>query len=134
MEGNTKSPYVQGVWKSDRKLLTQILGSGKNTMVKVQEDTTIDLLQDLMSTLTLYAPAGTALRDVWIKNGIGTTQINTENTHRKTLNLQGGINKVALNISDIDPNTKITIGGALQDITITLPKTLGVQMRYKNRI
>ena len=39
-----------------------------------------------------------------------------------------------LDINDITPKAEIEIQWAIQDITINIPKNIGIQMRYKNKI
>ncbi len=68
LEGNTKSPYVQGTRNADRKITTDNIISGTQHNILIQEDTTLNLLYDLVSNLNLYIPSKTNFQNIYIRN------------------------------------------------------------------
>ncbi|MFA7718144.1 MAG: LiaF domain-containing protein, partial [Candidatus Absconditabacterales bacterium] len=81
--------------------------------------------------LTLYIPSKTSFGTIYIKNARGKEIISTQDLHRKKLTLHGGINTINLAIANIDSDAEIEIQGAIQNITLTIPKDVGVNMKYK---
>jgi hypothetical protein len=109
MEGNTKSPYLQGTRTSDRKMLTGTIISGNQTTTTIKDDNTLNLLEDFVSHLTIYVPAKTKFNTIYIKNGRGSSTINTQDLHWNKLIINGGINKLNLQIPDADANAQVEI-------------------------
>ena len=134
LEGNTKSPYLQGTRASDRDMLTSTSTTGNQETLLIQENNTLNLLQDFVSNLTLYAPSKTDFQNIYIRNARGTENINTQDLSRHKMTLHGGINKVVLDINNVPKDAVIEIQGAVQDVTINIPQGMGVQMKYRNKI
>ena len=133
-EGNTKSPYLQGTRASDRDMLTSRSTTDGHETLLIKENNTLNLLQDFVSNLTLYAPSKTNFQNIYIRNARGTENINTQNLNRHKMTLHGGMNKIVLDINNVPKDALIEIQWALQDITINIPQGMGVQMKYRNKI
>ena len=88
-EGNTKSPYVQGTRASDRDMLTNRSTTGGQETLLIKENNTLNLLQDFVSNLTLYAPTKTDFQNIYIRNARGTENINTQDMNRQKMTLNG---------------------------------------------
>lgn len=134
LEGNTKSPYLQGIRTADRDMTTSTFVSGGQQNSLIQEDNTLNLLENFVSDLTLYIPTKIDFQNIYIRNARGSENINTQNMNRHKITLNGGINKIVLDINDIAAKSEIEIQWAIQDITINIPKGIGIQMKYRNRI
>ncbi|MCX6823005.1 MAG: LiaF-related protein [candidate division SR1 bacterium] len=134
LEGNTKSPYLQGTRTSDRDMLTSRSTTGGQETLLIQENNTLNLLQDFVSQLTLFTPSKTDFQNIYIRNARGTENINTQDLNRHKMTLHGGINKIVLDINNVPKDAVIEIQGAVQDITINIPQGMGVQMKYRNKI
>jgi len=134
IEWNTKSPYLQGTRTSDRDMISKTSTSGAQETMFIQDDNTLNLLQDFVSHLTLYVPAKTDFQDIYVRNAWGTENINTQDLSRHKMTFHGGVNRIVLDINDISAKTEIEIQGVIQDITINIPKEIGVMMQYRNRI
>ena len=134
LEGNTKSPYLQGRRDADRDMTTSTFVSGGQQNFLIQEDNTLNLLEDFVSNLTLYIPTKTDFKNIYIRNARGVENINTQDMNRRQITLNGGINKIVLDINNIADRSTIEIQWAIQDIIINIPKGIAVQMNYRNRI
>ena len=134
IQWNTKSPYLQGTRTSDRDMISKTSTSGDQETIFIQDDNTLNLLQDFVSHLTLYVPAKTDFQDIYVRNARGTEHINTQDLSRHKMTFHGGVNRIVLDINDISAKAEIEIQGVVQDITINIPKEIGVMMQYKNKI
>jgi hypothetical protein len=109
IEGNAKSPYLQGTWTSDREMIAERSQTGNQGTILLKDSDTLNLLQDFVTHLTLYIPSKTDFQAIYIQNARGKENISTQNLHRKKLTLHGGVNTINLNIVDVDPNAEIEI-------------------------
>lgn len=134
IEGNKKSPYLQGTRTSDRDMITSKTISGNQQTTIIQDNNTLNLLQDFTSHLTLYIPNQTDFQSIYLRNAWWTENINTQDLRRQKMTLHGGINKIVLDINDVSPNATIEIQWAIEDITINIPKDIGIIMQYRNKI
>ena len=115
-------------------MLTSTSSTGNQETLLIQENNTLNLLQDFVSNLTLYAPSKTNFQNIYIRNARGIENINTQDLSRHKMTLHGGINKIVLDINNVPKDAVIEIQGAVQDITINIPQGMGVQMKYRNKI
>lgn len=135
LEGNTKSPHLQGTRISDREMITEKASSGNVETISIVDNNTLNLLEDFFTNLTLYVPSSKTFDTIYIKNALGNAYIKTENLNRDHMMIHGGINKVTIDITDdIPANATIEIQWSIQNIQINIPKEIGIQMRYQNRI
>ena len=134
VEGNTKSPYIQGIWESDRPLNQDKALSGTDEILSLTEDNTINLLEQYVSKLTLFAPSAKRFTHIYLKNAIGEESVDTTNLNREKITFHGWINKVALNVTDCPISGLVQVEGAIQDITLTLPKDIWVTLLYKDKL
>ena len=125
VEGNTKSPYIQGIRESDRPLLQNKTLSGDKEILSLWEDNTINVLEQYVSNLTIFGPKEQHFTQIYLKNGFGEESIDTTNLNRDTLTLHGAINKIMVKVTDTPSNSgAINIAGAIQDISISVPQDL----------
>jgi hypothetical protein len=124
IEGNTKSPYIQGIRESDRPLHQEKTFSGSNETLTLKEDNTINILEQYVSKLTIFAPSAQQFNHIYLKNAIGEESVDTSHLNREKITFHGGINKISLNITDCPTSGLVQIEGAIQDITLTIPKDI----------
>jgi hypothetical protein len=86
---------------------TFVSGSQQNSLI--QEDNTLNLLEDFVSNLTLYIPTKTDFKNIYIRNARGVENINTQDMNRRQITLNGGINKIVLDINNIAEKSTIEI-------------------------
>ena len=89
VEGNTKSPYIQGIWESDRPLNQDKALSGTDEILSLTEDNTINLLEQYVSKLTLFAPSAKRFTHIYLKNAIGEESVDTTNLNREKITFHG---------------------------------------------
>ena len=131
IEGNTKSPYLQGTRTSDRDMITSKTQTGDQETILIQDHNTLDLLENFISKLTLFVPSTSNFWNIYIKNARGKEDIETSDMHRKKLTLHGGINTIHVQIDDMDKLGELEIQWAIQSIVLTIPKDVGVSMKYR---
>ncbi|MEI7558920.1 MAG: hypothetical protein WCJ45_09445 [bacterium] len=68
IEGNRKSPYLQGTRTSDRDMISSKTISGNQQTTVIQDNNTLNLLQDFTSHLTLYIPNQTDFQGIYLRN------------------------------------------------------------------
>lgn len=75
----------------------------------IQENNTLDLLEKLVSHLTLYIPSTKDFQSIYIRNARGTENINTQDMDRQKMTFHGGINKIVIDINRIPNQSEIEI-------------------------
>lgn len=134
VEGNTKSPYIQGIWESDRPLNQEKTFSGTNETLTLKEDNTINILEQYVSKLTIFAPSAQHFNHIYLKNAIGEESVDTSHLNREKITFHGWINKISLNITDCPNSGLVQIEWAIQDITLNIPKDIWVTLLYKDKL
>jgi hypothetical protein len=90
-------------------MTTSTFVSGGQQNFLIQEDNTLNLLEDFVSHLTLYIPTKTDFKNIYIRNARGIEDINTQDMNRRQITLNGGINKIVLDINNIADRSTIEI-------------------------
>jgi hypothetical protein len=90
-------------------MTTSTFVSGGQQNFLIQEDNTLNLLEDFVSHLTLYIPTKTDFKNIYIRNARGVENINTQDMNRRQITLNGGINKIVLDINNIADRSTIEI-------------------------
>jgi len=134
IEGNTKSPNIQGIWESDRPLHQEKILSGVNEILTLKEDNTINVLEQYVSKLTLFAPSSKSFTHIYLKNAFGEESVDTTHLNREKITFHGWINKISLNITDCPTSGFVQIEGAIQDIILNIPKDIWVTLLYKDKL
>jgi hypothetical protein len=90
-------------------MTTSTFVSGGQQNFLIQEDNTLNLLEEFVSHLTLYVPNKTNFQNIYIRNARGQENINTQDMNRRKITLNGGIDKIVLDINDIAAQSEIEI-------------------------
>ncbi len=134
IEGNTKSPHIQGIRESDRPLHQEKTFSGTNEILTLKEDNTLNILEQYVSKLTLFAPSTKEFTHIYLKNALGEESVDTSHLNREKITFHGWINKILINITDCPTSGLVQIEWAIQDITLNIPKDIWVTLLYKNKL
>lgn len=127
IEGSWTSTDIQSIRNSDRNLL---VSSGTNT-IKFTEDKNWNVLQRYTSKINLSLP-GTAPFDlIYMKNIFGIHTIDLNTFQRKTFKFHAGINDITIRVGNVFSGNTIEIQGPAANITLDIPKNIGVNMYYK---
>lgn len=121
--------FMEGNYWSDRKLLVFSWSTGNYQYYSLQEETNLNLLQNYYSILSLGIDSTQPLY-LYVKNLLALQKVDLSDTLAKTVKLHaGGM------VSDVvvDPSLQtLDIQAALADITLHLPKEVGVKLTYKH--
>lgn len=88
-------------------MVTSKTYTGNEGTITINENNTLNLLQKFVTHLTLYVPSQTAFDTIYVKSAVGEIHIATQDLHRKKLLIHGGINKINVDIQDVDSGSTI---------------------------
>lgn len=122
---------MEGNYWSDRKLLVFSGSTGNYQYYSLQEETNLNLLQNYYSVFSLWISSTQPLY-LYVKNLLALQKIDLSATLAKTVKLHAGAM-----ISDIIIDSalqNLDVESALADITLHLPKEVGVKLTYKHYV
>lgn len=129
--GKKTDNFLEWNYWSDRKLVV-FSGSKENYQYySLQEETNLNLLQNYYSIVSLWVTSTQPLY-LYVKNLLALQKIDLTDTLAKTVKLHAGamISDVVVWFS----LTNLDIESALADITLHLPKDVGVKLTYKHLV
>lgn len=131
LAGKKTDNFLEGNYGSDRKLMVFSGSTGNYQYYSFQEETNLNLLQNYYSIVSLGVNSTQPLY-LYVKNLLALQKIDLSNTLAKAVKLHAGAM-----ISDIIVDTSLKtldIESALADITLHLPKDVGVKLTYKHYV
>ncbi|AHB41260.1 hypothetical protein P148_SR1C00001G0467 [candidate division SR1 bacterium RAAC1_SR1_1] len=129
--GKKTDNFLEGNYGSDRKLLVFSGSTGNYQYYSFQEETNLNLLQNYYSIISLGVTSTQPLY-LYVKNLLALQKIDLTDTLAKTVKVHAGAM-----ISDIVVGSSLKnldIESSLADITIHLPKDVGVKLTYKHLV
>ncbi len=134
IEGKTQNRTIQWTRKSDRNLLVFSWESTGNTYIKLYEDRNRNIIQNYVSTIDFTLPNNSLFDLIYIKNFLWLHTIDLNTFQRKTLKFHAGIDDITIKVGNVLSGNKIEVQGVAANITLDIPKDIGVIMYYKHII